>query len=484
MENETAPHPPAPTPPPRTASFFESIRRIGVSRTNDRWMGGVAAGLGHRFGIDPLIVRGLLVVSVLLSGVGFVLYGLAWAFLPEADDERIHVEQAIRGDFDVALIGAGAFTLVGLIRADQGWWFYAPGLAWLNGLLWIAAIALVVYLIVGATKSSRRKTAPAQSAQPTPSTQSTQPTQQMGPLTESATAAAAGTSSAQTAYGTYYYPTHDADSAAAGFRARAEDERAWAETQNERNAARSASTRAAEERTALRRAERERAQALRPRPAGPTVVGATLGLILLLGAGLLVANRIDLVDLPLIVTWVTASILLTGLTTVAVGIAGRRSGGLMGLAIVLIISLPGAVVADALRIPDDAGVERTIASGTYSFDSAAEASEGVAFGMGDMTLNLDDLDFEAGAVTIPIAFSLGTVTVLLPPGTTATADVDLTAGNVDWSSSDGRYTSQTTFNSDNITMSSTDPTSADPDADIALNITGTAGSVYIVEATS
>src|SRR4029453_13407926 len=43
-------------------NFFDWIRSQGVRRGPDRWIGGVSSGVAHRFGIDPLIVRGIFIV--------------------------------------------------------------------------------------------------------------------------------------------------------------------------------------------------------------------------------------------------------------------------------------------------------------------------------------------------------------------------------------------------------------------------------------
>lgn len=50
---------------------------------NDRVLGGVAAGLGHYFNIDPTIVRLAWVLLTLWGGTGVVLYIIAWAIVPE-----------------------------------------------------------------------------------------------------------------------------------------------------------------------------------------------------------------------------------------------------------------------------------------------------------------------------------------------------------------------------------------------------------------
>src|SRR5690625_5487832 len=64
--------------------------------SEERWIGGVSGGIAYRLGIDPLIVRGGLVVLTFFGGLGLLLYGLGWAFLPEQVDGRIHAQEADR----------------------------------------------------------------------------------------------------------------------------------------------------------------------------------------------------------------------------------------------------------------------------------------------------------------------------------------------------------------------------------------------------
>jgi phage shock protein PspC (stress-responsive transcriptional regulator) len=51
---------------------------------DDRWIAGVCAGLGRRFGIPPNMVRLIFVLSCLLPGPQFVIYLVLWALMPSA----------------------------------------------------------------------------------------------------------------------------------------------------------------------------------------------------------------------------------------------------------------------------------------------------------------------------------------------------------------------------------------------------------------
>jgi len=59
-------------------------RRLTRPRDN-RWIGGVCAGLGRRFGMAPNMVRILFVLSCLLPGPQFLLYLMLWIIMPNED---------------------------------------------------------------------------------------------------------------------------------------------------------------------------------------------------------------------------------------------------------------------------------------------------------------------------------------------------------------------------------------------------------------
>jgi phage shock protein PspC (stress-responsive transcriptional regulator) len=57
-------------------------RRRLVRPRDDRWIGGVCAGLGRRFGVSPNLVRLLFVVSTILPGPQFIIYIALWLLIP------------------------------------------------------------------------------------------------------------------------------------------------------------------------------------------------------------------------------------------------------------------------------------------------------------------------------------------------------------------------------------------------------------------
>jgi phage shock protein PspC (stress-responsive transcriptional regulator) len=64
--------------------FHDRLRRDGLSRPRDgRWLGGVFAGLGRRFGIDPGPARLLFVLGlIVLPGSQLIVYPLLWILMP------------------------------------------------------------------------------------------------------------------------------------------------------------------------------------------------------------------------------------------------------------------------------------------------------------------------------------------------------------------------------------------------------------------
>src|SRR5690348_1908692 len=61
-----------------------------------RKIAGVAAGIGNRYVIDPIVVRVGFVVATFYGGVGVLLYLLGWLLLPEADHAAAPFESMIK----------------------------------------------------------------------------------------------------------------------------------------------------------------------------------------------------------------------------------------------------------------------------------------------------------------------------------------------------------------------------------------------------
>ncbi len=70
-----------------TAAPTHNINRLSRSRS-DRYLGGVAGGLGDYFGIDPVVFRILFVALTLAGASGVALYIIAWLLVPAEGSEQ------------------------------------------------------------------------------------------------------------------------------------------------------------------------------------------------------------------------------------------------------------------------------------------------------------------------------------------------------------------------------------------------------------
>lgn len=132
--------------------FFNSIRAMNLYRAQPRVLGGVCSGISQRYGIDMTLMRILFIVAALLGFGGF-LYALAWAFLPEVEDGRIHLEQALHGDFTGGLAGAIVLALFSGAPASVSIGFL-PSFFGNSTLIGIAAVVAVL-LIANSRRNSQ-----------------------------------------------------------------------------------------------------------------------------------------------------------------------------------------------------------------------------------------------------------------------------------------------------------------------------------------
>ena len=111
-------------------------------RRDDRKIAGVAAAIGRRYRIDPVLVRVAFVVTTIFGGVGILLYLLGWLLLPEDGDEVSGAE---------AMIGQGRSSMskpltivlmIALIPAASGLFT-----GHVSALFSLAAVGAAVYLL-------------------------------------------------------------------------------------------------------------------------------------------------------------------------------------------------------------------------------------------------------------------------------------------------------------------------------------------------
>ncbi|MFC8600177.1 PspC domain-containing protein [Isoptericola sp. NPDC057191] len=488
MSTDDLPQPPGPQPgaggapavgdpvPPRRSGdgFFDSIRRLGVARSDDRWLGGVAGGVAERFGLDPLLVRGLLILSFFLTGAGIVVYAVAWALLPERDG-RIHLQQAIRGDFDVALLGAVVALIVGFAWGD-GLWSWGHGIFdWLGFVVWAGVWVAIIWLVVKLIRD-RKPRGGGPNVPPTP----------YPPYTPSAPS-------------TPYTPSSPATSPSAAPSSGGVPTESFTPAPPAPYLAAPAPlpTPAPGSPTPATLSPAPISPARPPRPPRPVrrgpgagAVGIVLGLILLGGAFLLVVDRAGDLGLPLGPTWLGASIVVLGLGLVVTGLRGRRGGTLTFLAILAVIAgvitWPFAGGRDSWDFwdegPQSSGAA-VISEGTVTPRSIEEAQDGVRVRFGSAVVDLTELDLSGvtpgDPVVVPISMAAGSTQVLIPADQAVEADIEVIAGNATWRA-DGQDSSVNTYTNGPARFS-TDEVHEGDGARLLLDVDVRAGDLTIEE---
>ena len=154
--------------PPRNR-FFESMRGSGWYRAQPRVIGGVCSGVAARTGWDMSLVRVLTVLAAFFIPFVPLAYALGWLLLPEAQDGRIHLEEALEGRFDIAVVGGivlGLFSLSSLIPS-VGLIFGGAGIGFGSffALAIIGGLIGLVYLVVASASSSNKQRGPGASGQ-------------------------------------------------------------------------------------------------------------------------------------------------------------------------------------------------------------------------------------------------------------------------------------------------------------------------------
>jgi phage shock protein PspC (stress-responsive transcriptional regulator) len=111
-------------------------RRL-VRPTEGRWAGGVAAGLGRYFDVNPLVYRIAFAALALVGGTGLLLYLAAWLVIPGENDEESIAVEALRGrqDHPWLLVGVGLLAFGALFALSEAHFWPGTGNVWLAATL-------------------------------------------------------------------------------------------------------------------------------------------------------------------------------------------------------------------------------------------------------------------------------------------------------------------------------------------------------------
>ncbi len=448
-----------PQAPGQPTDFFPWIRSHGIYRGRDRWIGGVASGIAHRMGIDPLIVRGIFIVLTVFAGIGVLLYGLAWALLPEPDG-RIHVQEAGAGRWSSGMTGALITTVLGLTGLGGGFWGWSNN--GFGGFLWtVFWVGGAIYVIYYLTQRNKARNGAPINATPRPAGPGGHPAYAAPYSTQYPaapyTSAYAGTDTGSAA-NPPYTPTPPAGSIPPSGGA-------FPGGDNYGGGSYSGGSYGGGYQA------QGPAQAPRPRPSGPgaPAVAITAGTALIVGGGLKALNAtnvINLGDAANAIVWASGAAVL-GLGILIAGLRGKTSGILGFFAVVaLIIGGIYNVVGngDRVRFTDVAWTPVSIEQAKGGFDVTA----------GRGTLDLTDLNLTApltSDVVVPLDVTASNVTVVIPNDVPVKIEADMTMGNMHEGNDNrsGISSRETSYNTDK------------PGASLIVKIDGTFSNITIQE---
>jgi phage shock protein PspC (stress-responsive transcriptional regulator) len=125
---------------PHTVSDFWATRPH--RRSDDRKIGGVAAAIGRRYAIDPVLVRVAFIVATIFSGMGLLLYLLGWLLLP-AEGDRASGAESLLGRGRSSMSPVLTLVLILLLFPVTGVVFGGPA----SGVLALAVAVGVLFLL-------------------------------------------------------------------------------------------------------------------------------------------------------------------------------------------------------------------------------------------------------------------------------------------------------------------------------------------------
>lgn len=393
--------------------FFDSVRATGIVRPDDTPLVGVCAGMAERWNVDPLIVRAAVVALALLGGAGISLYAIGWLLLPDKT-ERIHAQEPFYGKVSSSFIVAIILAFIPLFSFGAG----PISLGFLFGPFGFIISLIIVGIIVIILQGNQDKGA-GQTAGPVHSSHASTQSGKTESFSAETHSNPSGSHSPdftsgqqwqnetpapgnQTPSADAQQPPHASTSDNVGSnpagsgQAGPSADRPWLD-------------KPALDRSDLYATVSEDLDWKDHRPAASSravLLVIALLLIIAAGAAFLLDRGTPLTDTNLVLSAFAAASIILGITVAAHGIMGRRGGGLSALAI--IVAVAAFPIAALMTLPS-ADHHILMGNKTWAPVSAAEASGGYSMIMGNMNLDVTDLD----EAEIDVTGRLGNVTIIV-----------------------------------------------------------------------
>jgi len=354
---------------------------------DDRFIGGVAAGIATRLKVDPVFVRIAFLASVVLGGIGLLAYVVLLAVMPVEGDpaEPMPPIEPRRRNMMIGLA-----VLVGFIclaTADSGnfasWLFgFWPGVVF-GIFLWIAAIAVAAWFVISNLSGNDSPPASFPDSDPRPA----------DPSTEVVTYAQSPTQLSTEVMETRPMPAEPGPDPA--------------------DAQGSSGTAAA------KAPERDNG----PSTIGKIMVWFAIGLTALIVFSILFTTSAAITALAGGVPMAVLVIVLGG-GMVFAGIRGRRQISLWLLAAAIAITLPMAAVSIA-----DLRIEGSYGEINETPLSVVEVpKEGYEMAAGNMTIDLRRFDFRDGTLQLPVKSGMGLTSIIVRDDVCVIGDIEGKAG--------------------------------------------------------
>ena len=399
--------------------FFDGLRRLGVRRrSHDKWLGGVCSGIADRLGVDPVIVRAVTVLLVLLGGVGVSAYLVAWLLLPD-EGGSIMAERALRhgeGGAVVLLVVTGFAVFSGFPWwfSHNGVWSFPWGLLLLGGLIW---------WVVSRSREGQPLVAPRPPAPPTApgSPVETVAGHDTGTASMASTAAPApapppmgsASRSDQVGQGAAEWGRQAGQDAAAWGQQAGQDAAAWGQQVG----------------TTFVPRPRRRTGGLLMSLIGIGLALVTYGIVKWLGDDLSWAGNHTVIALA-------SALGALGLLVLGLGLAGWRAGFLAFVTVCLAI-----VTWTSSLLPSDLNVGGRVGNQTWT-PAVLTSTSTFGIAAGDAVLDLSRMPAEGTAnPTVPVSVGVGNLTIIVPADLTVDVDSHVGAGNI--SITDGASVTQT-----------------------------------------